>query len=177
MDDCIIVAKSMNGIDELITSLHGGDENFVLQDEGSINEYLGMNIIQIDKDSFELSQPFLIKQITSFLGIADGKTNKKFSPVRKPLLNKDLLGVPWKYGWEYWGAIGLLTYLTGSVRPDIAMATHQCARFSVNPMCSHEQAAIGIGRYLLSIKKKGMLYKPDLSKGIEVFVDADFAGG
>jgi hypothetical protein len=173
----IIVAKSMNCIDELITSLHGGGENFVLQDEGYIDKYLGINIRQIDKDSFELSQPFLIKQITSFLGIADGKTNKKLTPVGKPLLNKNLLGVPWKYDWEYWGAIGMLTYLTGSVRPDIEMATHQCARFSVNLMHSHEQAVIRIGRILLSTKEKGMLYKPDSSKGIEVFVDADFAGG
>jgi hypothetical protein len=105
----------MNCIDELITSLHGGDENFVLQDEGSIDKYFGVNIRQIDKGSFELSQPFLIKRITSFLGIADGKANKKLTPVGKPLLNKDLLGVPCKYDWEYRGAIGMLTYLTGSV--------------------------------------------------------------
>jgi hypothetical protein len=47
-------------IDELITSLHGGDENFVLQDKGLIDKYLGINIKQIDKNSFELSQPFQI---------------------------------------------------------------------------------------------------------------------
>ncbi len=146
VDDCIIVADSMNRIDTLLLLLHGGDENFVLQDEGSIDKYLGVNIQQIDKDSFELTQPFLIECITSFLGIADGKTNEKLTPVGKPLLNKDLLGVPRKYDWEYRGAIGMLTYLTGSVRPDIAMATHQCARFSINPMRSHEQAVMRIGR-------------------------------
>jgi hypothetical protein len=70
-------------------------------------------------------------------------------------------GIPRKYDWEYRGTIGMLTYLTGSVRPDIAMATDQCARFSVNPMRSHEQAVIRIGRYLLSTKEKGMIYKPD----------------
>jgi hypothetical protein len=177
VDDCIIVADSMNRIDALLVSLHGGDEHFVLQDEGSIDKYLGVNIQQIDKDSFELTQPFLIERITSFLGIADGKTNEKLTPVGKPLLNKDLLGVPRKYDWEYRGAIGMLTYLTGSVRPDIAMATHQCARFSVNPMRSHEQAVMRIGRYLLSTKEKGMIYRPDSARGIEVFVDADFAGG
>jgi hypothetical protein len=125
---------------------------------------------------FELLQPFLIERITSFLGIADGKTNERLTPVEKPLLNKDTLGVPRKYDWEYRGAIGMLTYLTGSVRPNIAMATHQCAHFSVNPMRSHKQAVIRIGRYLLSTKEKGMVYKPDSLRGIEVFVDADFAG-
>jgi hypothetical protein len=94
VDDCIIVANLMIWIDELITSLHGGDKNFVLQDESLIDKYLRVNIKQIDKNSFELSQSFLIKRITDFLGIADGKTNQKLILVGKPLLNKDLLGVP-----------------------------------------------------------------------------------
>jgi hypothetical protein len=34
-----------------------------------------------------------------------------------------------------------------------------------------------IGWYLLSTKERGMIYAPDSSKGLEVFVDADFAGG
>jgi hypothetical protein len=41
----------------------------------------------------------------------------------------------------------------------------------------HEQAVMRIGRYLLSSKNKVMIYSPDSSKGIEVYVDADFAGG
>ena len=115
VDDCIIVAKSMFRIDELIKSLHRGHENFVLQDEGSIDKYLGVNIKQLDDSLFELSQPFLIERITSFLGFADGKTNERLTPVGKPLLNKDTLGTPRKYDWEYRGAIGMLAYLTGSV--------------------------------------------------------------
>ena len=71
--------------------------------------------------------------------------NEQDTPVCKPLLNKDLNGVPCKYMWEYCGAIGLLTYLTGSVCPDIAMAVHQCAHFSSNPMRSHKQAVMHIG--------------------------------
>ena len=103
----------MNRIEELIQSWHGGDKNFVLQDKGLIDKYLGVNIRQMDKDQYELMQPFMIERITSFLVIADGKTNEKLTPVGKPLLNKDLLGVPWKYDWEYCGAIGMLTILLG----------------------------------------------------------------
>jgi hypothetical protein len=57
------------------------------------------------------------------------------------------------------------------------MALHQCPRFSVFPMCSHEQAVMRIGWYLLSTHEKGMKYKPDSSKGLEVYVDANFVGG
>jgi hypothetical protein len=69
----------------------------------------------------------------------------------------------------------MLTYLAGSVRPDIAMALHQCARFSVFPMHLHEQAVMRIGQYLLFTCEKGMTYKPYSSKGLEVYVGADFA--
>jgi hypothetical protein len=57
------------------------------------------------------------------------------------------------------------------------MAVHQCARFSANPMRSHEQAVVGIGRNLLSTHIRGMTYTPDPTKGIKVCVDSDFAGG
>ena len=167
----------MYQIDALIQSLHGGDGHFVLQDEGSIDKYLGVIVKQIDANAFELSQPFLIERITTLLGIADGKSNEKLTPVGKPLLNKDLNGVPRKYDWEYRGAIKMLTYLTRSVRPDISMATHQCARFSIHPMRSHEIAVMRIGRYLLATKDRGMIYRPDPKRGLEVFVDANFAGG
>ncbi len=99
----------------MIWSLHKGEESFVLQDKGLIDKYLGVDIRQLDESSFELTQPFLMKQITKFLGLKNGKTNEKLTPVGKPLLNKDLEGVPQKYDWEYRGAIGMLTYLTGRI--------------------------------------------------------------
>jgi hypothetical protein len=81
-----------------------------------------VEISQVDSSSFQLTQPFLIEQIMQLLGFNNGKTNEKLTPVGKPLLNKDLNGIPTKYDWEYRAAIGMLTYLAGSVRPDIAMA-------------------------------------------------------
>ncbi len=161
VDNCIIVGDSMQQIDALIESLHREDEYFVLQDKGSIDKYLGVNIKQIDANTFKLAQSFLIERITAFLGIKKGNTNEKFNPVGKSLLNKDLQGVPRKYHWEYCRAIGMLMYLTGIVQPDIAMATHQCARFSISPMRLHELAVMRIGGYLLLAKEKGMIYRPD----------------
>ena len=34
-----------------------------------------------------------------------------------------------------------------------------------------------IGRYLLGTKTRGIIYKTDKSRGLECYVDADFAGG
>jgi hypothetical protein len=76
VDDCIIVGNKMNCIESLITSLHDGKENFVLQDEGSIDKYLGVSITQLDDASFELMQPFLIEHISIFSGYCQW-TNKQ----------------------------------------------------------------------------------------------------
>ena len=57
------------------------------------------------------------------------------------------------------------------------MAVHQTFRFSMNPMRSHELAIIRIVQYLVDNPDRGVIYTVDKSRGLEVYVDADFAGG
>jgi len=71
----------------------------------------------------------------------------------------------------------MLAYLANNTRPELSMAVHQCARFCNEPMLSHERAIKHIGKYLLKDPDRGIIYEPDESKGIECYVDADFAGG
>ena len=79
-------------------------------------------------------------------------------------------------GFDYRSVIGMLNYLDTGTRSDIAYATHQCARFTTDPKKEHGTAVNWLGRYLKGTRTKGMLFKPDLTKGLEVFVDADFSG-
>ncbi len=46
VDNCVIIVDTHDRIEALIKSLHKGDENFVLQDKGPIDKYLGVNIRQ-----------------------------------------------------------------------------------------------------------------------------------
>ena len=71
----------------------------------------------------------------------------------------------------------MLGYVQGTARPDIAMPAHQCARFNIGPRLSLKRALKRIGRYLLNTKDKGMIFRPDTSRGLECYVDADFTGG
>ena len=64
----------------------------------------------------------------------------------------------------------------GAGQPNRGIVIHQCVRFSINRRRSHEQPVMQIWRYLFAIKNRGMIYKPNLTKGLEVFVDLDFAG-
>ncbi len=86
MDGCIIIGDTSDCINKLIQSLHETDENFLLQDQGLIDKYLGVEIKQLDDFSFELTQPFLIERVTKFLGIDNGRTIEKLTLV--PLKTK-----------------------------------------------------------------------------------------
>jgi hypothetical protein len=61
IDDCIIVSNSMKDINTFVKSMRDGPKGYVLTDEGDINKILGIEIKEITKNKFKLSQPFLIK--------------------------------------------------------------------------------------------------------------------
>ena len=171
----------MTQIDSFAKSMQTGRDNFVLTDEGNIDKFLGIEITQIDAKRFKVTQPFLTDQIISFLGIDindyEMETHPKPTPVGKPLLHKDLTGKPRKEEWNYRTAVGMLSYLQANSRPEMSMAVHQTARFCNQPMLLHEKAIKRLGRYLYHTKREGIVYDPDTSKGLECYVDADFAGG
>jgi hypothetical protein len=164
-------------IDAVISLLKEGHEDFELVNQGSIGKYLGLLIQDIDTNTFEMSQPFLICRILDFLLLDKNKTKGQDTPVGKPLLNCDLNSVSWKHTWLYCGGVGMLSYLTTSVRPEIQMAAHQTACFSIKPMQLHELSIMQIGRYLCNNPEGSIIYKVNRTKGLEVYADADFAGG
>ncbi len=92
MDDCIIVSNSMKYTNTFVTSMKDGPKEYVFTDEGDINKFLGIEIKEITGNKFELSQPFLIKQIDNLQGLGQNKfdvqTKTKIAPVGKTLLNK-----------------------------------------------------------------------------------------
>jgi hypothetical protein len=89
----LMTASFISCIDMLIQSLYDGMDSFILHDERSIDKYLGVSITQLDNLSFSFMQPFLIDCISALLGIDYGRTKEHFTPVGKPILNKDLMGV------------------------------------------------------------------------------------
>lgn len=175
VDDCVVTGKSEEDIQRFLKSLSEGDENYDFTVEEDFKNYLGVEVTKNNDGTIELSQRHLINRIISAIGYVK-ETNFKDTPTSKPLLNKDLNGIQRKYDWHYRSLIGMLTYLQKTSRPDLAMATHQCARFTIDPKLSHEKAVGRIVRYLIGTKDRGLIFKPDKSRGLECYADADFAG-
>ena len=178
VDDCIILSRNKQSIDMFINTLTYGPEKFAFTDEGTLNQYLGVEIERLqDGNGFSMTQPFLIERILEAAHIDSRMTNSRPTPAVTPVLSKDEEGPERKHDWKYRTLTGMLGYLQGTSRPDISMATHQCARFNACPKLCHERAIKRICKYLLGTKDKGIIYKPDPTKGLECHVDADFAGG
>jgi hypothetical protein len=72
--------------------------------------------------------------------------------------------------------VGKLNFIEKRTHPDIAYATHQCARFSEDTRASHEDAVMWLCKYLLATKDDGIIYDPKRDQSIEVYADAYFCG-
>jgi hypothetical protein len=172
VDDCLIFAQQDDTMNALIKALLA---DFLLQDEGDVNAFLG---VQIHKDastkSITLTQPSLIQQILQDVGIR-GQSNGKDASA-DAILYADLDGLERVDSWNYHSVIGKLNYLANNTWPDISMAVHQCARYSSNPKALHELAVKRIARYLLVTQSKGLVLHPTADMSLNMFVDADFAG-
>ena len=170
VDDCIIISNKVFVIQKFISSLKAGTGDFVFTEEGTMNSYLGDDISSLtDNKGFTLSRPFLIDRVIQDLNFDPKTTNiaTNNTPAGYPLLNKDENGPARKTSRKYRCIICMLGYLQGTSRPDIAMTTHQCARFNNDPHLSHERSFKRIDRYLLDTRDKGMIYRPDIAKGLE----------
>jgi hypothetical protein len=169
VDDCTIVDSDMAEIDKFVVSMQNCPENFILTDEGNIDKFLGLEIKQLGPKEFEISKPFLIDCIITFLGLqsdaAETHCNDKFTPAAAQILNKDLQGKPRKKTWKYRTAVGMMSYLQAHARPDISMPVNQTTYFSNDPKLIHEQAITCIGCYLLGMKNREIRYKIKCSKG------------
>lgn len=178
VDDCILLQrKGSSAVDDLIQSLREGHENFDFTDDGTLERYLGVDVKRHSDGRIELMQKHLMLRFLEVTGLDPKTVNPRDTPAVKPLLFKDLIGKARKTAWNYRQAIGMLNYLQQTTRPDLAMAVHQAARFCIDPKLSHERAVQRIGKYLIGTIEKGIIFKPNKNKGLECFVDADFAGG
>jgi len=179
IDDCVHWYKDESVMTEFIESLKSdGDKyNWEHTVEGQVNAFLGIDIQYHKKTNrYRLTQTGLIDKVLAATGLQD--CNAKPTPCSadgKPL-GTDADGPLAKEDWSYPSVVGMLLYLAGNSRPDIAFAVHQCGRFTHAPKASHEAAVIRICRYLKGTRDQGLILKPGNELNVDCFVDADFGG-
>ena len=140
-----------------------------------MNNYLGVNVTKRTDGRFKLTQPHLIQQILDGLGFTETTIEKLLPASSTKLLSRDLEGTTFDDNWYYRAIIGKMNFLEKSIRLDIGYATHQCARFSINPKESRGKADKYIGWYLKGTKYKGLIIDPK-DYYFDDWVDADHSG-
>ena len=154
VDDCLFFHKDKREIHKVIDEL---GKTMPLTKEENITAFLGIEIKQ-EGSKYSLTQPRLIERCIEAVKMVDANSAK--TPAQTTPLGQDLNGDPFKETWEYASVVGMLMYLANNTRPDIAYATHQCARFTHRPRASHALAVKRIIRYLIGTKDKGLILQP-----------------
>ena len=160
-------------MDDIITELQ--QRGLKLTVEGTISDFLGVEIRRSPNGEFHLTQPHLIEQILQDLHLHGTNVTPKNTPAQLTPLHRHNNDEDFDGHFNYRSVIGKLNYLERCSRPDISFAVHQCARFSAQPKQAHARALKWLGRYLYGTKTEGIIYRPK-AEDLHCYVDADFAG-
>jgi hypothetical protein len=174
VDDILFWSTDQAYINELGSKLR--KEGLLLEQEDDAAGFLGVKMTKTDEGFIEMKQTGLIDRVIEALGLDSKHSTCKWTPAEGTPLTKDEDGEPAEGSFSFASVVGMLLYLAGHSRPDIAYAVNCCARYMFNPKLSHEKAVKRIGRYLKATREKGMILKPSGTLKIDSYPDADFAG-
>ena len=145
-----------------------------MENQGTINDFLGIQVKYNNKGEITLMQPQLIGSILNDLHLQCNNIIACKTPAPSiVLLQKDPEGKPMCPEFNYHLVIGKLNFLEKSMHPDLVYVVHQCACFSTNPKQSHANAVKHIGHYLKGPPTFGIILHPHNQKTFQCWVDAD----
>lgn len=173
VDDACIISHSKLTMHVEIKSLQ---LEYDLTDDGELQDYLGIQIERSDDGSITLIQPRMINRVIDIEGLTSDTHVKTHDIPTTHISNSDSTAQPRIQTWNYRLTVGCVSYLQAMVRPDITFYVQQGARFCNNSTKEHEEAVKHICCYILKTKSRGLVLKPDICKGLECYVDAEWAG-
>jgi Reverse transcriptase (RNA-dependent DNA polymerase) len=137
VDDGILISKHQEDIDKELTTMR---KRFNISIEGTLSDYVGVNIQRTDDGEIHMTQPNIIRSILQELNF-----NKDTKSMKTPALSSTILKdgkqlEQHKADWSYRRLIGKLNFLSSSCRPELSCAIHQAARFSADPRTNHTEA-------------------------------------
>eukprot|EP00984_Skeletonema_dohrnii_P014730 scaffold6241_cov78-Skeletonema_dohrnii-CCMP3373.AAC.4 len=177
VDDCLFWAKDEKDFTAVMVALRNDKEfGLLLEKEGDAAGFLGVDLKK-ENGQIVMTQTGLIDRIISALGLEGGDIRPKLTPAEHKPLVRDTDGIPAEGAFSYSSVVGMLLYLAGHSRPDLAYSVNCCARYMFAPRKSHEDALIRIGQYLKGTRDKGLILTPTSSVlNVEAYPDADFGG-
>ena len=165
-------ASDRDEIDRIVQEIK--DARLDITEEGDIQDFIGENITRKANNVIKFKQPVLIQKIVD--AVYAPETWHPERHLRLAHAYSESTRSPNRLIVAYRSVVGMLNYLEKATRSDIAYAMHQCTRFASGPWKEHRSAVRWLVRYLSGRKDKGLTFVGNGELGLEVFVDADFAG-
>ena len=179
VDNTIFATKETSDLDAEINalgiSISEQQHTFALHDEGEVSDFLGIQIKKTGPNECLLTQTGMIDKVLEATKMTH--CNGCDTPATVDPLHADKDGAPSAEAWRYDSIIGMLMFLAGNTRPDIAYAVHQAARFTHGARNLHAAGRIKqILQYLHKAKTEGLILRPHFELCLDCYVDADFGG-
>ena len=169
VDDIVITGDDHDQIRHLKRLLA---KEFEVKDLAQLKYFLGMEVARTKNGIYVSQRKYTLDllQETGMLGCKVAHT--PIEPAKRSNLedgsspaNKD----------RYQSLVGKLIYLTHT-RPDIGFAVSMASRHMTNPTNIHMNAVNRILQYLKGTPGRGLYFKKNSNRGIEVYTDSDWAG-
>jgi hypothetical protein len=130
VDDILFYSKSKESIHQVVAELKDKHQ-VAIHIKGDAEGFLGVDIKPLENQGSQrrllLTQTGLTKRIVEALGLCSSNSMAIGTPAETSPLPKDANGEPAVGSFNYAAVVGMLLYLSGHTRPDIAFAVHQCA--------------------------------------------------
>ena len=178
VNPCVFYKKTPKG--RVITSIYVDDSNvfgdyaakedakrqlkaeFEMKDLGALTNCIGIQIEHLPQGVFIHQTGYIVRLLEKY---SMANSNPRQTPMEVRNVRNDELYGPtieseslFEDITQYKSAIGSLSYLAISTRPEISFAVNLLARYSVKPAQRHWQGIKKILRYLNGTKDLGLLY-------------------
>ena len=169
VDDIVITGNNNNFLADLYRKFSA---RFSLKDLGSLNYFLGVEVIHLPHGCFLSQQKYIrdllqrfkldgAKEVVTPLSTSSSLTLLDGSAAADPTMFRQL--------------VGALQYLS-LTRPDVAFAVNKLSQFMHKPSQLHWQALKRVVRYLKGTIFHGLLVKRNVPLTLTGFSDADWGG-
>ena len=177
IDDMLIIGKE-EAIDAPIKALQ---VHFQDGDPTSLEDYLGVQIVQRNDTNAWLGQPTIIKSLEREFGQRDAKKKMTITPRTPGFVGgkvDDVSKVDEKTQSMYRSGVGTLLYLTKHSRPDITKPVRELSKSLDGASMALVTEMYRVINFVLEIQTLGLRMVPTFKDGIwklDALSDSDFA--
>jgi hypothetical protein len=175
--DDYLLTGDRDAIDAALTDI---ETVFETRRLGPLREYIGCKFVTLPDGSTKLHQPDMITKLEKVFGkrVMDIRdVSIPMGPgvtVERPIEDDEMLDQNDQQ--DFRSGVGMLLYLVKLSRPDLSNAVRELSKVMDGATKAHLNMLYRVVRFVLITRDRGILVNPQADKGVQAYVDSDYAG-